>query len=109
MARTAYFMPRKTPFAFTLMRASQAAVLVMSGSDVPLIPALFTRRSSLPNAVTVAATAPCQSASLVTSSFTKRACPPAAAIFSITWRASASRMSPTTTRAPSRAKITASL
>src|SRR2546426_2317707 len=109
MAGTAYFMPRKTPLAFTLISASQAAVLVMSGSNVPLIPALLTTRSSLPNPVTATVTAFCQSASLVTSSFTKRAWPPAAAIFSTTWRASNSSTSPTTTRAPSRAKIVASL
>src|SRR2546427_9994414 len=109
MAGTAYFMPRKTPLAFTLISASQAAVLVMSGSNVPLIPALLTRRSSLPNPVTAAVTAFCQSASLVTSSLTKRAWPPAAEIFSTTWRASNSSTSPTTTRAPSRAKIVASL
>ena len=84
MAGTACFMPRNTPFAFTFMRVSQADVLNVSGSNVPLIPALFTRRSSLPNAVTVALTAFSQSASLVTSSFTNRAWPPAAAIFSTT-------------------------
>src|SRR3989441_914056 len=109
IAGTACFMPRKTPFAFTFMRVSQAAVLVVSGSNVPLIPALFTRSSSFPKAVTVALTAACQSASLVTSSFTNRAWPPAAAIFSTTWRASNSSTSATMTRAPSRAKITASL
>src|SRR5262245_33395565 len=109
IAGTAYFMPRNTPLAFTPMSASHAAVLVMSGSKVPLIPALLTSRSSFPNAATVAATAACQSDSLVTSSFTNRAWPPAAAIFSTTWRASNSSTSATTTRAPSRAKIVASL
>ena len=48
MAGTACFMPRNTPLAFTLRSASQADVLSVSGSNVPLIPALFTRRSSLP-------------------------------------------------------------
>ncbi len=109
MAGTACFMPRNTPFAFTFMSVSQAEVLSVSGSNVPLMPALFTRRSSLPNAVTVVLTAASQSASLVTSSFTNLACPPAAAIFSMTWRASNSRMSAMTTLAPSRAKIVASL
>src|SRR5262245_25529304 len=109
MAGTAYFMPRNTPLAFTPISASQAAVLVMSGSNVPLIPALLTSRSSFPNAVTAVFTAFCHSDSLVTSSFTNRAWPPAAAIFSTTWRASSSRTSATTTRAPSRAKIVASL
>src|SRR5262249_54170839 len=109
IAGTPCFMPRNTPLAFTPMSASNAAVLVMSGSKVPLIPALLTSRSSFPNAETVAATAACQSDSLVTSSFTNRAWPPAAAIFSTTWRASNSSTSATTTRAPSRAKIVASL
>src|SRR4029453_333131 len=109
MAGTAYFMPRNTPLAFTPISASQAAVLLMSGSKVPLMPALLTSRSSFPNAVTAVFTAFCHSDSLVTSSFTNRAWPPPAAIFSTTWRASNSRTSATTTRAPSRAKIVASL
>ena len=109
MAGAACFMPRNTPFAFTFKRVSHADVLSVSGSNVPLIPALFTRRSSFPNAVTVALIAASQSVSLVTSSFTKRAWPPAAAIFSTTWRASNSRTSATATFAPSRAKIMASL
>src|SRR5262245_44029736 len=109
MAGTAYFMPRNTPLAFTPISASQAAVPVMSGSDVLLLLALLTSRSSFPNALTAVFTAFCHSDSLVTSSFTNRAWPPAAAIFSTTWRASSSRTSATTTRAPSRAKIVASL
>src|SRR5437762_708831 len=109
MAGMACFMPRKTPLAFTFMRVSQATVLMVSGSNVPLIPALFTRTSSFPNPPTVVLTASRQSASLVTSSFTNRAWPPAPAIFSVTWRPSTSRTSPTTTFAPSRAKIVASL
>src|SRR3989440_3185187 len=109
MAGMACFMPRKTPLAFTFMRMSQAPVLMVSGSNVPLIPALFTRTSSFPNPPTVVLTASRQSASLVTSSFTNRAWPPAPAIFSATWRPSTSRTSPTTTFAPSRAKIVASL
>ena len=91
------------------MRVSQAAVLWVSGSNVPLMPALFTRTSSLPKPATAAATASRQAASLVTSSFTKRACPPADAIFSTVWRPSASRRSPTITFAPARAKSVASL
>ncbi len=59
--------------AFTFMRVSHAAVLVVSGSNVPLIPALFTRTSSLPKLATVVFTAACQSVSLVTSSLTNRA------------------------------------
>src|SRR2546422_8472783 len=51
-AGTACFIPRKTPLAFTFMRVSHAAVLVVSGSNVPLIPALLTRTSSLPKLAT---------------------------------------------------------
>src|SRR5262249_42726672 len=109
IAGTACFMPRNTPLAFTFKRVSQADVLSVSGSNVPLMPALFTRMSSLPNTDTVVLTAASQSGSLVTSSFTNRAWPPDAAIFSTTWRASNSRTSATTTWAPSRAKIVASL
>src|SRR5215813_6140211 len=109
IAGTACFMPRKTPLAFTFRSVSQADVLSVSGSKVPLMPALLTRMSSLPNADTVVLTAASQSGSFVTSSFTNRAWPPDAAIFSTTWRASNSRTSATTTLAPSRAKIVASL
>src|SRR5712664_1582796 len=109
MAGTACFMPRKTPRAFTPRSVSQADVLSVSGSNVPLIPALFTRTSSLPKLATAVLTASCHSASRVTSSLTKRACPPALAILSTTWRPSVSRRSPTTTFAPSRPKIIASL
>ena len=48
----------------------------MSGSNVPLIPALLTRTSSLPKVETAVATACCQAASLVTSRRTKRPTPP---------------------------------
>src|SRR5262245_10808022 len=109
IAGTECFMPRKTPLAFTFRSLSQADGLSVSGSNVPLIPALLTRMSSLPNADTVVLTAASQSGSLVTSSFTNRAWPPAATIFSTTCRASNSRTSATTTWAPSRAKIVASL
>src|SRR5215470_6538508 len=109
IAGTACFMPRKTPLAFTFRSVSQADVLSVSGSNVPLMPALLTRMSSLPNADTVVLTAASQSGSLVTSSFTNRAWPPAAAILSATCRASSSSTSATTTFAPSRAKIVASL
>src|SRR5262249_23032518 len=109
IAGTACFMPRKTPLAFTFRSVSQADVLSVSGSNVPLMPALLTRMSILPNADTVVLRAASQSGSLVTSTFTKRAWPPAAAIFSTTCRASNSRTSATTTCAPSRAKIVAAL
>jgi hypothetical protein len=72
-AGTAYFIPRNTPLALTLIRRSHAETLSMSGSKVPLMPALFTRMSSLPNAETADATASCHDFSSVTSSLTKRA------------------------------------
>ena len=106
IAGIACFMPRNTPLALTSMRRSQADVLSVSGSNVPLIPALLTRMSSLPKADTVAATASCQLASLVTSRRTKR---PAAPSPSATFRPSASSTSATITLAPSRAKMFASL
>src|SRR5216117_2872495 len=109
MAGTACFIPRKTPLAFTSMRVSQAAELSVSGSNVPLMPALLTRTWSLPKLTTVVAMASRQSASRVTSSFTKHACAPVLAMSAATWDPSASRRSPTTTFAPSLAKIDASL
>src|SRR5437867_2972926 len=109
MAGTACFIPRKTPLAFTSMRVSQAAELSVSGSNVPLMPALLTRTWSLPKLTTVVAMASRQSASRVTSSFTKHACAPVLAMSAATWDPSASRRSPTTTFAPSLAKIVASL
>jgi hypothetical protein len=48
IAGTACFMPRKTPLALTFMMLSHDGVLVVSGSDEPLMPALFTRMSSRP-------------------------------------------------------------
>src|SRR2546425_3646818 len=109
MAGPACFIPRKTPLAFTSMRVPQAAELSVSGSNVPLMPALLTRTWSLPKPPTVGAMAPRQSASRVTSSFTKHACAPVLAMSAATWDPSASRRSPTTTFAPSLAKIVASL
>src|SRR5713101_1078093 len=82
---------------------------MMSGSMPPLIPALFTSASSLPKAATVAATASLQSASLVTSSRTKRASPPEAPIAPTTCCPSTSSRSATTTFAPSLANSAASL
>src|SRR4029434_2862170 len=43
MAGAACFMPRKTPLALTPMMLSHDAVLVVSGSDEPLTPALVTQ------------------------------------------------------------------
>ena len=84
MTGMANFIPRKTPLALTFMRASQAAVLSMSGSNVPLMPALLTSTSTVPKAETVVLIASCQSASRVTSSLTNRAWPPAPEILSTT-------------------------
>src|SRR5499425_995965 len=109
MAGTACFMPRKTPLALMLMRVSQCVVLRVSRSYEPLMPALFTRMSRRPYAPTVVLTASCQSSSLATSSLTNCALPPSALIFSATARPSASITSATTTMAPSRAKMMASL
>jgi len=90
------------------MTVSQTDTLMVSGPE-PLMPALLTRMSSLPNAATAACTAACQSLSLVTSILTKRAWPPALVMWSTTSRPSASSRSATTTFAPSCAKIVASL
>ena len=49
MTGIACFIPRKTPLALTSMSRSQADVLRVSGSNDPLMPALLTRTSSLPN------------------------------------------------------------
>src|SRR5262245_55732058 len=108
MAGTACFMPRNTPFALMLMSVSHAAVLRVSGSWEPLMPALFTSTSSRPYAPTMVRTASCQSSSLATSSFTNCALPPSPLIFVATARPSASITSATTTIAPSRANRTAS-
>src|SRR5713101_3461310 len=102
----ACFMPRKTPLALTSIRRSHADVLSVSGSKVPLMPALLTRTSSLPKSLRVASIAFCQAGSLVTSRWTKRPAPPR---LSATRRPSASSTSATTTFAPSLAKMTASL
>src|SRR4026208_944249 len=59
MAGTACFMPRKTPLALTFMMESHSVVLVTSEPEEPLMPALFTRMSSRPEAATASrATAP---------------------------------------------------
>ena len=81
-------------------------VLNVSGSKVPLMPALLTSTSSLPKCESVAAIASCQAASLITSRWTKR---PASPRPSATCRPSASSTSATTTFAPSLAKMMASL
>src|SRR5215471_1372360 len=100
------FNPRNTPFAFTSIRRSQADVLIVSGSNVPLMPALLTRMSSLPKRASAAATAASHAGSLATSRCTKWPAPPR---LSATCLPSASSTSATTTFAPSRAKIVAVL
>src|SRR5713101_3933700 len=106
MSGMACFIPRKTPLALTSMSRSHADTLKVSGSKVPLMPALFTRMSSLPKLDRVAAIASCQAASLVTSRRTNR---PASPRPSATFRPSASSTSATTTLAPSLAKMLTSL
>src|SRR5216683_2754848 len=76
MSGMACFIPRKTPLALTSMSRSHADTLKVSGSKVPLMPALFTRMSSLPKLDRVAAIASCQAASLVTSRRTNRPASP---------------------------------
>src|ERR1051325_8305766 len=70
------------------------------------MPALLTRMSTLPNSRSVAATTASHWPSLVTSSFVNRAASP---MLFATASPSLSRTSATITRAPSRAKIVASL
>ena len=105
----AAFVPRKTPFALMSMTRSQSSTGVSSiRPPTPPMPALLTRMCSAPKRETVCATASCQLASLVTSSGTKRHCPPLSFISASTLRPSSSRTSPIPTFAPSRAKRRAS-
>ena len=104
----AYFMPRNTPLALMFINRSQASVLVASRSPLPLIPALLTNMSSLPNLATTAATDCSHWSSWLTSSMTTIDSPPASAISASTLRASSSRMSAMATLAPSRANKRAS-
>src|SRR5262245_15590009 len=109
MAGMAARVPRNTPLAFTSITWFHSLTVVSSMRLPPPTPALLTRMSSLPKRSIVRDTARSQSPSSVTSSRTKRASPPCALISAATACPSASRMSPMTTRAPSRANSRASL
>src|SRR5262249_34583722 len=105
----AYLVPRKTPLALTAMtRSHSAAVRSSIGTRGITIAALLIRMSSRPCRPVVTLTALCQSASLVTSRCTYEASRPSARMAASTFLPSASRMSPKTTLAPSRAKSCAS-
>ena len=107
----AYLAPRKTPVELISMIRSHRSPSVSStvlGAAPEPIPALFTSTSSLPYLDTVAAMAPFQESSLVTSSLTNRTSPPAARILASAARPCSSRTSPRATLAPSAAKSSAS-
>ena len=104
----AYLVPRKTPVALTDITSFHSSRVVSSIGTVRYIPALFTRTSSFPNLWAARATAFFQSSSLLTSSFTKRARPPASFTSASILRPSSTSTSPMTTLAPSLAKSLAS-
>src|SRR5436309_531160 len=109
MAGIAYFVPRNTPLAFTaITRSHSAAVRSSIATRGMTIAALLTRMSSRPWRPVARFTAFCQSVSLVTSRCVYEASPPAPRIAASTFLPSASRMSPKTTFAPSRANVSAS-
>jgi len=97
--------PKKAPLTLMSMIRVHSASLVSSTVPRADIPALLTRISSLPKRVVTSLAACVQSASLVTSSRTKKHSPPAAVTSAAVLRPSSSRMSPMTSLAPSRAKI----
>src|ERR1700733_10800375 len=101
ICRTAAAVPRKTPVLFTAITRSQRPESSRSFVALPLMPALFTRMSSRPNARIVAPTTLFQPASSVTFSAMNTALPPAALILSATALPSSSSMSAMTTLAPS--------
>src|SRR6266850_1491654 len=109
MAGMAYFVPRKTPLAFTaITRSHSAAVRSSIATRGMTIAALLIRMSSRPWRPVASLTAFCQSASFVTSRCTYAASPPPARMAVSTFLPSASRMSPKTTFAPSLANVSAS-
>src|ERR1700722_11353144 len=101
IASTACLVPRNTPREFTAISLSQASLSSMSDTALPLMPALFTRMSSLPYFCTVASTTAFQSASLVTSRRMNSAVPLARVMSAATCWPSSSNMSAITTLAPS--------
>src|SRR5919108_6624187 len=108
IAGMATLVPRKTPLALTSMTRSHSSTAVSSTRPRPLIPALLTRISSLPNRWTVASTALCQSASRVTSRRTNSTSAPVALSSASNLRPSSSSTSPMVTLAPSLANKWAS-
>src|SRR2546427_10114886 len=109
MAGMAYFVPRKAPLAFTaLTRSPSAAVRSSTAPRGMASAALLIRMPSRPWRPVASLTAFCQSASLVTSRCTYAASPPAARMEASAFLPSASRMSPKTPFAPSRANVSAS-
>ena len=108
MAGITLLVPRNTPLALMSIMRSQSSTVVSSIRPPPPMPALLTRTFSLPKRLWATPTAFCQSDSLVTSRRAKAASPPFALMSASTPRPSASRTSPMTTCAPSRANINAS-
>src|SRR6266545_310651 len=109
MTGMAYFVPRKTPLAFTaITRSHSAAVRSSIATRGMTIAALLIRMSSRPWRPVASLTAFFQSVSFVTSRCTYAASPPATRMEASTFLPSASRMSPKTTFAPSRANVSAS-
>src|SRR6185295_19909384 len=109
MAGIAYFVPRNSPLAFTAITWSHSAAVRSSiGTRGMIMAALLIRMFSRPWRPVAICTACCQSASLVTSRCTYVASPPAARMVASTFWPSVSRISPKTTWAPSRAKVSAS-
>src|SRR5579872_2963660 len=104
IASTAYLVPRNTPRALTDINWSHASVSSMSVTALPLMPALFTRMSSLPYFCPVVSTTFFQSASLVTSRCINSALPLVRVMSEATLRPSSSSVSAITTLAPSLAK-----
>ena len=109
MAGMTALVPRNTPLALTSIMRSQSSTVVSSMRPPPPMPALFTRTFSRAERLDRQADGRAASRPRsVTSSRTKTASPPFAVMSASTARPSASRMSPMTTRAPSRANSRAS-
>ena len=108
IAAAASLVPRNTLVAFTASSLCQPSSPSASPTELPLMPALFTRMSSLPYAAIVSAISFFQSASDVTSVRTKRACRWLAEMSAATASPSFTSMSAMTTLAPSCANSRAS-
>ena len=97
----AYLVPRKTPSKLTPISQRHSSSNVFSMFFHNITPALLTRISSLPNRSTVVRMTSPQSASRVTSCFTKIASPPPLFISSATFLPFTSWVSLIVTFAPS--------